>query len=133
MEMSQSNSLGTILVVEDEAVLRMIAVDLLTGAGFEVIQATTADEAIAILDKIPDIRLVFSDVDMPGTMDGIKLVHHIRDRWPPVLLLVASGKHILAESQLPSGTKFFRKPYRGDTIVSTVKSMLGVDSLPSGH
>ena len=67
---------------------------------------------------------MFTDVDMPGTMDGIKLAHYIRDRWPPIKLIVASGKASFGESQLPTGSRFFSKPYRDETIVSALKEML---------
>jgi CheY-like chemotaxis protein len=113
-----------ILVVEDNHLIRMGAVDLLVNTGFQVIEAETADEAICVLEARPDIHLVFTDVQMPGTMDGIKLCHYIRDRWPPIKLIVASGRTILDESQLPVGTSFFAKPYDHSTIVKTIVSML---------
>lgn len=96
-----------ILVVDDEAMVRLAAADLVSEAGFEALGASTADEAIGILERRPDIRLVFTDVDMPGTMDGVKLAHYIRNRWPPIHLIIASGKAIIEESLLPSGTRFF--------------------------
>jgi CheY-like chemotaxis protein len=113
-----------ILVVEDTAVIRMLAVELLVEAGFEVLEAESADEAIHILQGRPDIHLVFTDVHMPGTMDGIKLSHYIRDRWAPVKLIVASGKAIVDESQLPMGARFFTKPYDGGKIVAAIIGML---------
>jgi CheY-like chemotaxis protein len=113
-----------ILVVEDDAIIRMGAVALVEAAGFEALAARDAEEAISILERRPDIHLVFTDVEMPGTMDGIKLSHYIRDRWPPVKLIVASGKAIIEESHLPEGTKLFRKPYSDNTIVEAMISML---------
>src|SRR4029078_5466950 len=95
----------------------MSALDLVTTAGFEGVGAADADEAIGILEARQDIRLVFTDVEMPGTIDGVKLAHYIRDRGPPIHLIVASGRSILEESQLPSGSRFFSKPYDEDTIV----------------
>lgn len=115
---------ATILVVEDEPLIRMSAVDLIISAGFMAIEAKNADAAIGILESRPDIHLVFTDVDMPGSMDGIKLCHYIRDRWPPVKLLVASGKTIIAESQLPVGAMFFSKPYAYNTIVEAMTRLL---------
>ena len=93
-----NNGKSVVLVVEDSALIRMGAVDLVLSAGYEALEAKDADEAIRILEAREDIDLVFTDVQMPGTMDGIKLVHYIRDRWPPIKLLVASGKAILEES-----------------------------------
>ncbi len=113
-----------ILVVEDTAVIRLLAVELLVQAGFEVLEAECADEAIQILQGRPDIHLVFTDVNMPGTMDGIRLSHYIRDRWPPVKLVVASGQAIVDESHLPTGARFFAKPYHGGELVEAIIAML---------
>jgi two-component system, response regulator PdtaR len=115
---------STVLVVEDDSLIRMSAVDLMTSAGFDVVAAVHADDAIQVLEARPDIRLVFTDVDMPGTMDGIKLCHYIRERWPPVKLIVASGKTILVESDLPQGARFFSKPYGDATIIDAISSLL---------
>ena len=113
-----------ILVVEDHPIIRMNALDLVATAGFEGIGAANSDEAIAILENRPDIRLVFTDVEMPGTMDDLKLVHYIRSRWPKVHLIVASGKSIILENQLPSGSMFYPKPYEDDRIVEAMTKML---------
>jgi len=113
-----------ILVVEDSALIRMGAVDLVESAGYEALEASDADEAIRILESRSDIALVFTDVQMPGTMDGIKLSHYIRDRWPPVKLIVASGNAILQESNLPTGTRFFAKPYSDHTIADAIAHLL---------
>ena len=113
-----------ILVVEDTPLIRLGAVELLLEAGFEVLEAESADEAILILEARPEIHLVFTDVQMPGTMDGVKLAHYIRNRWPPVKLIVASGKAMLAESQLPAGARFFAKPYDSVHIIEAIIGML---------
>lgn len=89
------NGRAVVLVVDDSALIRMGAVDLVQCAGYEALEAQDADEAIRILESRDDIDLVFTDVQMPGTMDGIKLAHYIRNRWPPVKLIVASGQAIL--------------------------------------
>jgi len=86
---------------EDSHIIRMCAVDLVVAAGFEALEASSADEAIQVLEGRSDIHLVFTDVSMPGSMDGIKLSHYIRKRWPPVN----------DESHLPVGAGFFSKPY----------------------
>jgi CheY-like chemotaxis protein len=114
-----------ILVVEDEAIIRMCAVELVTEAGFEVLEAKCADEAISILETRIDVKLVFTDVEMPGTMDGLKLAHYIRNRWPPIKILAASGKTIIQESQFPPGARFFPKPYADRTIVEAIIDLLG--------
>jgi CheY-like chemotaxis protein len=115
---------GVVLVVEDHPLVRMAVLEVLTDAGFEALEACGAGEAIRILEARPDIRLVFTDAEMPGTMDGVELVHYIRKRWPPVKLIVVSGKIESAPGQLPSGVKFFPKPYREASIVEAMVGML---------
>ena len=115
---------AVVLVVEDSALIRMGAVDLVTGAGFEALEASDANETIRILEARPDIHLVFTDVGMPGIMDGIRLSHYIRNRWPPVKLIVTSGKMTVDENYLPVGARFFRKPYDEIAIVEAMIGML---------
>jgi CheY-like chemotaxis protein len=115
---------AVVLVVEDNPLILMSAVDLVEGAGFISVGAASADEAIAILEAPTDIRLVFTDVEMPRTIDGVKLAHYIRERWPPIHLIVASGRAILEESQLPQGSRFFSKPYDDNTIVEEITRVL---------
>src|SRR5215208_3924491 len=100
-----------VLVVEDEFLIRECAVEMINEAGFEAIEAANADEAIEILERRSDIRIVFTDVHMPGSIDGLRLAHAVRDRWPPVKLIVTSGRSIIPESELPSGGRFVRKPH----------------------
>ena len=125
---------AVVLVVEDNPLILMSALDLVTTAGFEAVGAANADEAIAILQTREDIRLVFTDVEMPGTIDGVKLAHYIRERWPPIHLIVASGKSVLEENQLPAGSRFFSKPYDDNTIVEEMTRMLlAIDANKSIH
>jgi len=121
---SEPASGAVVLVVEDNNLILMSALDLVATAGYEGLAAANADEAIAILEKRPDVKLVFTDIEMPGTIDGVKLAHYIRERWPPIHLIVASGKEIKEESQLPSGSKFFSKPYDNTSIVEEMARML---------
>src|SRR6266478_332301 len=100
-----------VLVVEDEFLVRLIAMDMIQSAGFEAITAPDADEAIRILESRNDIRAVFTDVQMPGSMDGLCLARVIRDRWPPVALIVTSAQRNIMESDLPQGGRFIGKPY----------------------
>ena len=112
-----------VLVVEDEPLVRMMAVDAVEEAGFEALEAANADAAIAILEKRHDIRIVFTDINMPGSMDGMKLAAAVRDRWPPIEIVVTSGKHRIPQSQLPERGVFLPKPYRTDDVVETLKSL----------
>jgi DNA-binding NtrC family response regulator len=115
---------AVVLVVEDHALIRFNAIDLLETAGFEALEASNADEAISLLKTRADIVLVFTDVEMPGSMDGVKLAHFVRNRWPPVKLIVTSGKVIVEASHLPEGARFFPKPYNGDKMVEAVTALL---------
>ena len=111
-------------MVEDHPVQRMAIAEALTEAGFEALEAGSAAEAIGVLEARSDIHLVFTDVEMPGTMDGVELAHYIRNRWPPAKLIVVSGKGALTADKLPSEAKFFTKPYREASIIETIASML---------
>lgn len=113
-----------VLVVEDEPLVRLDAVDMLTGAGFRVVDATNADEAIAILERRRDIRVVVTDIQMPGSMDGLKLAAMIRDRWPPIALIVTSGQSWVRQHDLPERGRFLPKPYSGPRLVEAVQAAL---------
>jgi len=113
-----------VLVVEDESLLRMTAVDMVEEAGFVPIVASDADEAIRILESRCDIRAVFTDVHMPGSMDGLKLVQVVRNRWPPVALIVTSGLMNVLESDLPKGGRFLSKPYQPAQIAAVLRQLL---------
>lgn len=113
-----------VLVVEDEALLRFAAADDLRDRGFDVLEAANADEAIRILDADPSIGLLFTDIDMPGSMDGIKLSATVRDRWPPVRIIVTSGKQRPSPGLIPAGSKFVAKPYNSSALATTITEMM---------
>ena len=115
---------GVVLVVEDHPLVRMAVLEVMIEAGFEALDASSASGAIRTLEARPDIRLVFTDAEMPGTMDGIELAHYIRNRWPPVKLIVVSGKVVIDPQELPPGARFFPKPYRETSIVEAMTGML---------
>ncbi len=102
--------------------VRLCAVETIEEAGFEVIEAANADEAIRILESRRDIRVVFTDVHMPGSMDGLKLAHAVRDRWPPIKIIVTSGRERVAAQDLPAGGRFFAKPYDPGEIKETLRA-----------
>jgi CheY-like chemotaxis protein len=112
-----------VLVVEDEPFLRMVAVDLVEEAGFEAVQAANADQAVRILEARADIRIVFTDIDMPGSMDGMKLAIAIRGRWPPIAVILTSGLYNIGKDELPARSVFFRKPYNHNEIIATIQRM----------
>lgn len=110
--MSQSSSpKAVVLIVEDEGLIRMHAADMVRDLGYTAIEAVDADHAIALLEATPDIAVVFSDIQMPGSLDGLRLAAVIRDRWPPVRLLITSGQVNPPDDDLPSGARFIPKPY----------------------
>jgi CheY-like chemotaxis protein len=111
---------SVVLVVEDEALIRMSAVQMVEDAGFLVAEACNADEAIGILESRRDIRAVFTDINMSGSMDGWKLAHAIRGRWPPIHLIVTSGLYIPEEGQLPAKSLFIRKPYSAEQVTAAL-------------
>lgn len=114
----------TVLVVEDEAIVRVDIADQLSDTGFVVLEAANADEAIVLLETNPAIRLIFTDVDMPGSMDGLRLAAAVADRWPPVRIIVTSGHRIVSVTDMPNGSVFFSKPYRSQDIVTSMQKLL---------
>ena len=114
----------TIIVVDDEALIRMHGASMLEDAGYSVVEAASADEAIAILEGTTDVRLLFSDVDMPGRMNGIALAELVHERWPNVRLLLTSGHHHIADAQLPDDGRFIPKPYSQKAVVREVNALL---------
>jgi CheY-like chemotaxis protein len=113
-----------VLIVEDDILIRMNAADIITADGFEVIEAASADEAILILENRLDIRIVFTDIQMPGSMDGLKLAAAIRRRWPPILILATSGLVDVRLSDLPHGGLFLPKPYSSEQIIRTLRELI---------
>ena len=112
-----------VLVVEDEPLLRMLAIEVVEEAGFVAIEARDADEAVVLLESRSDITLLFTDINMPGSMDGLKLAHAVRNRWPPIK--VVSGKQRLQSSDLPSNSCFVEKPYQASALVEELRSLVG--------
>ena len=109
--MAPTASRQLVLVVEDEGLVRMNAVAMIEEAGFSVLEAANADEAIHILETRRDVTVIFTDIEMPGSMNGIRLAHAVRDRWPPVKIIATSGHYGFQESDLPTGGRFLPKPY----------------------
>jgi CheY-like chemotaxis protein len=112
-----------ILIVEDEFLLRMNAAEMIQDAGFDVVEAGNADEAIAILEARPDIHVVFTDIQMPGSMDGLKLARFVRGRWPPIKIIATSGNVVIRDGDLPEGGVFLPKPYTFDSIATTLREL----------
>ena len=112
-----------VLIVEDEFLLRADAADSIERAGFTVYEASNADDAIRLLEAHDDIRVVFTDINMPGSMDGLKLAHYVRERWPPIKLIVTSGHPLRSGDGLPPGAAYFTKPYQLDRITRNITEL----------
>ena len=121
MRLGDSSKRPAVLIVEDESLVRLGAVRSIEEAGFEVIEAANADEAIRILENRSDVRVVFTDIHMPGSMDGLKLAHAVRNRWPPIKIIVTSGRSQVSEQDLPEGGRFFAKPYEPTQITDAIR------------
>jgi two-component system, response regulator PdtaR len=113
-----------VLIVEDETLVRLNAIEMIEADGFDVIEATCADQAISILEQRSDIRLIFTDIDMPGSMDGLKLAHFVKGRWPPIKIIATSGHAKIVESDLPEGSRFLPKPYAAATITLAIHQLM---------
>lgn len=103
--------------------MRLMGVDLLEEAGFAVLQAGSADEALRLLEEHPEVRVVFSDVEMPGSLDGLGLARHICQRWPGIRIVLTSG-HPLRVDRIPEDGKFLPKPYDGKTLVRHIRESM---------
>lgn len=113
-----------VLIVEDEPLLRLSAAAMIEEAGFDTLEAGSADEAIALLEADSRIGIVFADVDLPGSMDGLRLAAAIRDRWPPVELVLTSGHVQVSDVDLPERGLFLAKPYSAQQLVHAVESFI---------
>ena len=115
----------SILVVDDEALIRINLAAFFEDEGFQVFEAGNADEAIGILAANPSIQVVLTDVQMPGSMDGVKLAHYVHKRFPPTLLVVASGAVRLTAADLPEHSMFIAKPFDPRFVLGEIDRLNG--------
>jgi CheY-like chemotaxis protein len=115
-----------VLLVEDEALLRMFAADILREEGqFKVVEAASADEALTVLEAMAeDVRAIITDVEMPGALDGFTFCRIVRQAWPPIGVVVVSGRAAPGPDGLPLGTRFLSKPYRPAELVGATRAVL---------
>jgi two-component system, response regulator PdtaR len=113
-----------VLVVEDEPLVRLDIVMTFEDAGFKVHEADSAEEAIDVLEHEPEIRAVFTDIELRGTMDGLELAHYVRRRWPPTILVVGSGRIHPSAAAMPSSAVFIPKPYGEGTVAEVARGIL---------
>jgi len=114
-----------ILVVEDEMLPRMRAIDMVEDAGYTSVEAVDADEALAVLESRSDIALLLTDIQMPGSMDGLKLAHAVRERWPPIKIILVSGQLKSANIDIPTNSSFLEKPLEAKKILAQMRRLLG--------
>ena len=103
--------MDTVLVVEDEPLIAACVEDDLIDAGYDVVVAVNADQALKLLESRNDITTLFTDVDMPGTLDGLKLSACVSRRWPQVKIIITTGKRPPDPTHMPKGSTFLPKPY----------------------
>ena len=123
METKPAKPRHVVLIVEDEPLVRLTGADLLADAGFEVLEAGNADEAFRILEATPEVRVVFSDVELPGSLDGLGLARNICRRWPSIGIVLTSGHHI-REEMIPGDGRFVPKPYDGQALVRQIEEIV---------
>jgi CheY-like chemotaxis protein len=125
MVLDQSVVPSVVLIVEDEMLLRMRAVDMVEDAGFTPVEAVDADEAVAILESRSDVALLFTDIQIPGIMDGLKLAHAVHERWPPIKIILVSGQLRPATIDIPADSRFFGKPLEAKEMIVEMQDMIG--------
>ena len=120
-----TRSSRVVLIVEHDVLLKSLTADIMVDAGFVALQASDADEALAILESRTDIALMLTSVIMPGSTDGLGLAHTVCERWPAIKTIIASGQRRLIGSDLTAGSRFFLKPYHAQTMISEIRSLIG--------
>ena len=118
-----SSAKTIVLVVEDDSLIRMLAVVTVEEAGFDVLEAENADDAIRILESRGDVRVVFTDIDMPGSMDGLMFAIAVRGRWPPIEIILTSGHRAVAKKDMPERSVFIAKPYESRRVIDVLRDM----------
>jgi CheY-like chemotaxis protein len=116
---------AVVLIVEDEMMLRMRAVDMVVDAGYTPLEALDAAEAVAILESRSDVVLMCTDIQMPGQMDGVELAHAVYERWPTIKIIVVSGQLNLPDLDLPPRSRFFGKPLNAGEVIAEMRDMIG--------
>jgi CheY-like chemotaxis protein len=124
MDRDAVNSKPAILVVEDETLIRFWAAGLLEENGFSVLEAENAEAALKVLESRPDVKLLFTDVQMPGSLNGMELAREVHARWPHVLLVITSGRERPTRAEIPDDGRFVAKPYNAEELLGQVKDLL---------
>ncbi len=121
--MTHSEPRMVILVVENEPLVRLFLTDFLDEAGFKVFEAVNGDEALTILQARPDVQVIISDIEMPGSMNGLGLARAVQERWPGIGVVVTSGRERPGPDDLSDKVAFLAKPYLPDTVIALIRQM----------
>jgi two-component system, response regulator PdtaR len=114
---------ASVLIVEDEALVRASGVGLFADAGFRPIEAESGDDAIEVLNANSEVQLLFTDVDLPGTIDGLALAWYVRTKWPHNGIIFVSGRFVPKLRELPGGARFHQKPYDPDAVIRHAREL----------
>lgn len=114
-----------VLVVEDEFLVRMLAVDVLLEAGFEVIEACSGNEALKLVHDRDDLSALFTDIEFTDSIDGLELAHAARGVRPWLPIIIVSGRVAPTPAELPHGARFMGKPYQLPTVIGTIVELIG--------
>ncbi|MBV9286555.1 MAG: response regulator [Hyphomicrobiales bacterium] len=123
MPLPRSDGRSVILVVEDEELLRLYAAGLLEEAGFEVLEAVDADAALSIIERRPDVHVLFTDIQLPGKLDGMELARKVHEQWPRILLLVTSGRSRPSGAEIADDGRFLAKPYTMRQLITEIDEL----------
>ena len=124
MVLDHSGIPAVVLIVEDDMMLRIRAVDMVEDAGYTPLEALDAAEAVAILESRSDVSLMCTDIQMPGQMDGLGLAHAVHERWPKIRIIVVSGKLKLKDLDLPLDSRFLGKPLDAGEVIAEMRDMI---------
>jgi two-component system, response regulator PdtaR len=113
-----------VLIVDNEFLSRMTAAEMISDRGFEIVEAENAELAIAVLEARRDVKVVFTDIRLSGSMDGLKLANHVNRRWPSIKIIATSG-HPKVSDDLPDGGVFLPKPYTADRVAAVIRECIG--------
>jgi CheY-like chemotaxis protein len=130
--MTLAQTIPVVLIVEDEVLIRLSAVGMLEDAGFGMIEAVNSDQALELLETDCDIQLLFTDVNIPGAIDGWALARQVHDRWPHIGIMVASGRAIPQPDEMPAGCRYHQKPYSPDAVVKHARELTSAQGSLSG-
>jgi two-component system, response regulator PdtaR len=128
MTQTQSADHPTILVTEDDALLRLYTSELLEESGYTVVEANSAEEALKVMEARKDVRLLFTDIQMPPGCDGLELARQVHKRWPKVLLVITSGQVKPAKAQIADDGHFIGKPYQAKELLGEIDGMFKEDA-----